>query len=99
MDTLGDRNDRELMEIYEEAERRAVELEGKAELFDWLMSQMRCSSPHMNNTFHWNLPLRVLSSYMARTPQEAVQAAFKKHMERKAEYEQNAQKPLPGAQE
>lgn len=53
----------------------------KAELFDWLMTQMR-GSVEVNTTTQvtagpfWSLPLNVLTGISAKSPHEAIQLAW-----------------------
>ena len=52
----------------------------KAELFGWLLAQMR-PSYFINGKAVWNLPLNALSGHGAGTPLEAIQAAHAKYLE------------------
>jgi hypothetical protein len=67
----------------------------KAEAFDWLMTQMRGHSLHMDGKQWWSLPVGTLSKYPARTPQEAVAAAYAQYQSWVAEHKQSALECFP----
>ena len=47
-----------------------------SELLKFLMAQMQPTSPHMDGTFVWRLPMPALSRFRARTALQAVQDAY-----------------------
>lgn len=56
--------------------RALSETSRKAEMFDWLMTQMTGHSLHMDGKRWWSLPCAALSKYPSKRPQEAVEAAY-----------------------
>lgn len=72
MDTEGVEWPKETMEM--------LEWSRKAALFDWLMYQMRGGWETADGKQWWNLPVGLLQEYRTKTPQEAVEAAYKQYM-------------------
>lgn len=69
----------------------------KADLFEWLMSQMRGKSLHMDGTAYWHMPGSTLWGVRARSPQEAVAASKARHDHWVAERTQDPQNSSTGA--